>query len=212
MPGRQRGRSTSSMRTSQRAALGTGVQPTGQRGHQRAGVQRPGGRRRKTAAWGAHDRSWPAHGRQPAQQARLAVQQRVPRGGAFQLRSATTAAPCPGPGRCWWRCALRARRKTGVPACSPRSVSLRTRWPASRCGTRHRLGHITAAQAAQQRLQLHAHAAHGQHVLARQQVDGDRRQALRVSATATARWCTICSATQHPLPPPPAGGAAPRRR
>ena len=44
---------------------------------------------------------------------------------------------------------------------------------------RHRLGHEAAAEAAQQRLDLGLHVADRQHVLAGQQVDGERRQALR---------------------------------
>ncbi len=50
MPGTQRSVSASSMRTSQRLrAAGAHVEPAGQRGDQRAGMQRPGGRGREPA-------------------------------------------------------------------------------------------------------------------------------------------------------------------
>jgi hypothetical protein len=43
----------------------------------------------------------------------------------------------------------------------------------------HRLGKVAAAEAAQLRLELRVRARHGEHVLAGQQIDGDRRQPLR---------------------------------
>ena len=59
-----------------------------------------------------------------------------------------------------------------------RSVFFCSSVPLRRCCAHHRLGEVAAAHATQQRFDLGRHARHRQHILAGQQVHGQRRQAL----------------------------------
>ena len=134
------------------AAVRAGVEPAGQRGHQRAGVQRPGGRGREAPDVAAA--FMPS-----AQAAGVPLQQRAPRGRAVAAGPATTAAPGPAAPR------LPCGARAGAPGVVHRSRrparalhGLDTSRPAAEVRARHRLGQEAAAQAAQLRLDLGLHA------------------------------------------------------
>ena len=174
------------MRTSQRPPWARASSQRRERGDQRAGVQQAGRRGREAADVARRPTSRGVAASMHRAQARrrraaVALEQRRARRRALELleppvqrqaelRLARRAA------------ARRGRRAPGVAERGRRRGALHLLDHQAAGGdvlAHQRLGHEAAAEAAQQRLDLGLHVAHREHVLAGQQVDRDRRQALR---------------------------------